>query len=241
MGTFIVLEGGEGCGKSTQARILYDRLLQEGLPSALLHEPGGTSLGDEIRYILKSQSGARQSGQHVKSISPLTELLLFSAARAELISNIIHPTLEEGGTVICDRYTPSTIAYQGYGRGIPLETIERINRLASGGLEPELIILLDLPPEDGLSRVMARISIALHADAAPASRHMDEEQRDRFEEEPISFHRRVHAGYLEMAKADPGRWLVVDGSLPEEQIAEIVWQKVGFLVRSRSSGAGHPN
>ncbi len=209
MGVFIVLEGGEGCGKSTQARLLYARLLEEGHPSLLLHEPGGTPLGDQVRRLLMAQHGKA-------TIAPLAELLLFSAARAELVNTVLRPALEEGRVVVCDRYTPSTVAYQGYGRGISLETIDQINRLSTGGLEPDLVVLLDMKPEEGLRR-------------------KSEEERQRFEEEPLAFHRRVRLGYLELARAEPKRWLRVKGTLPQERITEVIWERVELLVRD---GAG---
>lgn len=211
MGVFVVLEGGEGCGKSTQAKLLCRRLLEEGYPSLPLplHEPGGTPLGDQVRRLLMAQRGKA-------TITPLAELLLFSAARTELVQGVLRPALAEGRVVVCDRYTPSTIAYQGYGRGIPLETIDQVNRLSTGGLEPDLVVLLDMKPEDGLRR-------------------KSEEERQRFEEEPLAFHRRVRHGYLEQARADPQRWLRVKGTLPQERIAEVIWERVELLV-GRLSG-----
>jgi len=236
VGAFIVFEGGEGCGKSTQVRILYSRLLQDGYPSLLLHEPGGTPVGDQIRRLLKAQRGnstrARQGRRDI-SISPMAELLLFSAARAELVNNVLLPALREEHVVVCDRFTPSTIAYQGYGRGVSLETIDQLNRLTTAGLEPDLIILLDMSPEDGLRRVKAQVSLPLDAEVNPATLRRDVEGHRRFEEEPLSFHQKVRSGYLELAKVDPERWLVVDGSMSKEQIADIIWQQVEPLVRSR--------
>ena len=237
MGTFIVMEGGEGCGKSTQARTLHSRLLEEGYPSLLLHEPGGTPLGDQIRRILKAQRGdgrGPRQGRRQVDMHPITELLLFFAARAELVNNVLRPALEEGRVVVCDRYTPSTVAYQGYGRGIPLETIDQVNRLTTAGVEPNLIVLLDMPPEVSLRRVAAQGYLALDAEARPMAQRRDEEGDRRFEEEPLSFHRKVRRGYLEQAKADPEGWLMVDGTLPVEQIAQLIWQQVEPLVRSRS-------
>ena len=234
VGTFIVLEGGEGCGKSTQARTLYSSLLREGYPSLLLHEPGSTPLGDQIRRLLKAQRGdgqrKRQDRQQAP-ITPLAELLLFSAARADLVSNALRPALDEGRVVVCDRYTPSTIAYQGYGRGVPLETVHQVNRLTSAGVEPDLVVLLDMPPEDSLRRVAAQVSMPLDAEVTPDTRRSDEEGQRRFEEEPLCFHRKVRSGYLELAKADTEQWLVVDGTLPKERIAGIIWQRVESLVR----------
>ncbi|MEE8442305.1 MAG: dTMP kinase [Dehalococcoidia bacterium] len=237
MGTFIVLEGGEGCGKSTQARLLYSRLLQEGFPSLLLHEPGGTPLGEQIRRLLKAQRGESQkTRQNTRqaNMSPLTELLLFSAARAELVNNVMRPALEGGRTVVCDRFTPSTIAYQGYGRGQPLETIDLVNRLTTADLEPDLLILLDMTAEEGLRRVEAQTSLELDTEVKPLAYRRDEDGARRFEEEPLSFHRKVRSGYLELVKAEPERWFVVDGALPQDKIAELIWQRVDALVRSRA-------
>ena len=209
MGTFIVLEGGEGCGKSTQARLLYQRLLEQGCPSLLLHEPGGTPLGEQVRRLLMAQRGKA-------TINPLAELLLFSAARAELVHSVLLPALAEGRVVVCDRYTPSTIAYQGYGRGIPLETIDQVNRLSTGGREPDLVVLLDMKPEEGLRR-------------------KSEDERQRFEEESLAFHKRVRHGYLEQARAAPERWLRVKGTLPQERIAEVIWERVELLVQGSAA------
>jgi len=209
VGVFIVLEGGEGCGKSTQARLLYQRLQQEGDPTLLLHEPGGTPLGEQVRRLLMAQHGKA-------TMTPLAELLLFSAARAELVQMVLRPALAEGRVVVCDRYTPSTIAYQGYGRGIPLETIAQVNRLSTGGLEPDMVVLLDMKPEDGLRR-------------------KSEEERQRFEDEPLAFHRKVRHGYLEQARTEPARWLRVKGTLPQDRIAAVIWERVELLVRGQGS------
>ena len=166
-------------------------------------------------------------------MGPITELLLFSAARAELVNNFLRPALQEERVVVCDRFTPSTVAYQGYARGIPLETIEQLNRLTTADLEATVIILLDLPPEDGLLRVPAQASLAPETEGSSTTYRRDEEGSRRFEEEPLAFHQKVRRGYLEQAKADPERWLIVDGNLPKERIADIVWQRVEPLIRSR--------
>lgn len=166
-------------------------------------------MGEQVRRLLMAQRGKA-------TINPLAELLLFSAARAELVHSVLLPALAEGRVVVCDRYTPSTIAYQGYGRGIPLETIDRLNRLGTGGLEPDLIVLLDMKPEDGLRR-------------------KSEDERQRFEEESLAFHRRVRHGYLEQARAAPERWLRVKGTLPQERIAEVIWERVELLVQGSAA------
>ena len=208
MALFIVFEGGEGCGKSTQARALHRHLLQEGQRAILTREPGGTGLGERVRRHLKRPGGT--------PISPLAELFLIEAARAQLVNEVISPALQAGQAVICDRYTPSTLAYQGHGRGLDLETIRAVNGTATGGLSPDIIVLLDIPVEAGLGRKKGRAG-------------------DRFESESLAFHRRVRRGYLEMARADPGRWLMVDGRRPRQAIRGTIWERVSAL---RAPGPG---
>ncbi len=203
MALFITFEGGEGCGKSVQSRALYIRLSQLAIPVFLTHEPGGTSLGNKLRRWLKWAQNT--------DVSPLTELLLFNASRAQLIDEVIHPSLEGGKIVICDRYVGSTTAYQSYGRGLDLEIVETINNAATQGLKPDLVVLLDMPVEKGLARKRTR-------------------RQDRFEQEAIAFHQRVREGYLKMAAADPERWLVVDASQSKAKIAQIIWQRVSQLL-----------
>jgi dTMP kinase len=201
---FIVFEGGEGCGKSTQTRALYRRLSRDGFRAVLTREPGGTRLGEKVRHHLKWTDETR--------ISPLAELFLIATARAQLVSEIIRPELEKGKTVICDRFTPSTLAYQGYGRGLDLDALRAVNDIATDGLFPDLIVLLDTPVEAGLSRKKSK-------------------ERDRFESESLAFHARVRRGYLEMAKADPDGWLVVDGRLSRREIQAVIWERVVPMLR----------
>jgi dTMP kinase len=198
-GLFIAFEGGEGCGKSTQARLLRDNLERDNIVVVLTHEPGGTPLGNRIRGLLKVKRDF--------DISPQAELLLFAACRAQIIKDIILPALDAGTNVICDRFSGSTLAYQGYGRGLGLELIESINRIATGGLEPDLIFLLDLQPEAGLVR-----------------KHNTGD--DRFEAEDIAFHRRVRDGYLELARHDPCRWIVLEAQQPVEKLGETILDRV---------------
>ena len=193
----------EGCGKSTQSRQLYRRLVRLAVPVLLTHEPGGSALGQRIARLLK------WSGE--TPISPLAELLLFNASRAQLVRQVIRPTLGEGQVVICDRYADSTMAYQGYGRGLDLEMIKSVNAAATGGLAPDLTVLLDMPGEAGLKR-------------------KGREKLDRFHAEPAAFHRRVREGYLKMSKEGPSRWLVIDAGQDKEKIAAIIWQKVSKLL-----------
>ncbi len=202
MALFITFEGGEGCGKSVQSRALYKRLSQLAIPALLTQEPGGTPLGKKIGRWLKWEKTA---------ISPLSELLLFNASRAELVAEIIQPNLENGKIVICDRYADSTAAYQSYGRGLDLEMVRAITNAATQGLEPDLTVLLDIPAKTGLARKGAK-------------------KRDRFEQEALAFHRRVRGGYLRLAANDPKRWLVVDASLPKAKVTEIIWDKVKQLL-----------
>jgi len=197
---FIAFEGGEGSGKSTQARALYRRLSKQGLPAVLTHEPGGTALGNNMRRWLK----------WAKEISSLTEFLLFASSRAQLVAEVIGPALEKGAIVICDRYADSTTAYQGYGRGLDLGLIKTINNAATGGLRPNLVILLDTEAEKGLQRKRSK--------------------KDRFEREELSFHQRVREGYLKMARNDPQRWLVVDATLPRAKVEQIIRERVSQLL-----------
>ena len=206
MGLFITFEGGEGCGKSTQSRLLLKKLEQQKIPAVLTHEPGGTALGNELRKALKRKRGS--------FISPPAELFLVAASRAQLVAEVIRPALEEGKVVICDRFTYSTLVYQGYGRGLELSFVETVNNIATGNLKSDLTILLDISPDQGLARKRSL--------------------RDRFELEDLSFHRRVREGYLKMVAAESERWLVIDGSLPKEKIAGIIWDRVSRLLSSFS-------
>jgi dTMP kinase len=206
---FIVFEGGEGCGKSTQTRSLCRRLSRVGFHAVLTREPGGTKLGERVRRCLKQNDGTQ--------ISPLAELLLIDAARAQLVSEVIRPALEAGQVVICDRFTPSTLVYQGYGRGLDMDTLRAVNDAATDGLSTDLVVLLDIPVEAGLGRKKGK-------------------DKDRFESESLAFHRRVRRGYLEMARADPKKWLVVDGRLPRKAIEKEIWQRVSVLLCRESNG-----
>jgi dTMP kinase len=210
LGLFITFEGGEGCGKSTQSKLLLKKLEQQNVPVVLTHEPGGTALGNELRKTLKRKRDS--------SISPQAELFLLAASRAQLVAEVIRPALEKGKVVICDRFTHSTMVYQGYGRGLDFTAIKMVNNMATRHLNPDLIILLDISPEQGLARKRSL--------------------KDRFELEDLSFHRRVREGYLKMAEAEPDRWLVIDASLPKRKIAEIIWDRVSQLLPSHSSLRG---
>jgi dTMP kinase len=203
MSLFITFEGGEGSGKSLQTRALYRQLNRLAIPAILIHEPGSTVLGEKLTRLLK---WARST-----SISPMTELMLFNASRAQLLDEVVRPALQTGKIVICDRYTDSTIAYQGYGRRVDIETIRKVNSLATGTLKPDLTVLLDISPEAGFARKTGQ-------------------EPDRFEKEDRVFHRRVRAGYLKLAEEEPRRWLVIDAALPKEKIKQMIWQKVSSLI-----------
>ncbi len=205
MALFITFEGVEGSGKSFQARALYRKLSGLAIPALLTHEPGGTPPGERISRLLK---WARNT-----EISPLTELLLFNASRAQLIDEVIRPALGNGQVIICDRFTDSTMAYQSYGRGLDPETVRNTNNTATGDLKPDLTILLDIPVEEGF-----------------ASKKDD--KYDRFEQEDLVFHKKVGKGYLILAQAEPERWLVIDAGQSREKIKKIIWQKVSQRLSS---------
>jgi dTMP kinase len=187
---FITFEGIEGSGKSTQIRLLHEALRKRGVDALLTREPGGTPTGDRIRALLLDSASV---------MSAPAELLLYAAARAEHLQALIRPALAAGRTVLCDRFTDATYAYQGYGRGLALDLIDAIHALAPLRTTPDRTLLLDLDPGEALDR-------ARHRDA---SKTVDE---SRFEREEMAFHERVRRGYLELAKRAPRRFLVVDGS-----------------------------
>ena len=203
MALFVTFEGGEGSGKTLQARVLYRRLSRLAIPVILTQEPGGTSLSRKLARLLKWAEDT--------DISPLAELLMFNACRAQLVDEVIRPNLRDGKVIICDRYADSTTAYQSYGRGLDLEVVRVINSTATRELKPDLTVLLDMPVEEGLARKRAK-------------------KRDRFEQEDIAFHHRVREGYLRLAAGEPERWLVIDASQSKEEIAEVIWQRVRRLL-----------
>jgi dTMP kinase len=206
MSLFITFEGGEGCGKSTQSRRLYRRLLQQGIPALLIHEPGMTALGKKIRRLVKWSEDLK--------IAPVAELLLFNASRAQLVTEVIRPALGKGTVVVCDRFADSTTAYQGHGRGLDLKIVETANKIGVMGLNPDLTILMDIPVAMGLARKKSGES-------------------DRFEKEDRGFHQRVREGYLKMAEADKVRWLVIDARKSQQEIAGIIWDKVIHLIKKK--------
>ena len=199
MSFFITFEGIEGCGKSTQVQLLAKALTSRDMDVVVTREPGGCAIADQIRNILLD---AANSG-----LTPSAELLLYAAARAQHVAEVVRPALQAGRMVICDRFTDATVAYQGYGRGLDLATIARLNADASGGTRPDLTILLDCPVEIGLKRAFARINSTAGA------------REERFELESTQFHQRVRDGYLTLAAEQPERFAVVDGSLAVDETA----------------------
>jgi len=197
LGLFITFEGPEGSGKTTQMELLSGYLEEKGYLVLATREPGGTSIGDQIRAILLDPQNTE--------MLPASEALLFSAARAQIVNQVIRPHLAQGGIVLCDRYADSTLAYQGYGHGLELEMLHAITALATGGLKPDLTIYLDIDVEEGLRRKLA---------AHKASRA----EWNRLDQQEAAFHRRVREGYLQMAVREPDRWLVIDATQPLEVI-----------------------
>lgn len=195
-GVFITIEGCEGTGKSTQAALLATALQDAGLSVVRVREPGGTRLGEAVRRILLDRDE--------EGVEPRAEILLYEAARAQLSARIIVPALMSGGAVICDRYFDSTTAYQGHGRGISLDDVVRLNRFATAGLVPDLTVILDLDPAEGLRRAT---SVA---------------GADRLEAESIAFHERVRDGFLRIAAEDPERVSVVSALGSPAEVAERV-------------------
>ena len=236
MSLFISFEGGEGSGKSTQAKILADRLACIGLDALFIHEPGSTELGGHIRGWLKRGLPGGEP------ISARAELLLFSAARAELVSKVLRPHLvQPDAAIVADRYVDSTIAYQGGGRGLPADLMASVNALATQGVMPALTFLLDIPSLQGLAR-MGAVQYGLPLDDDPGN-HIDTPLRymegGRFEEEPLDFHERVRKAYMDLAAADPARWRVLDASQPIERISARVWDAVCAKFPAVAARAGY--
>ena len=203
-GPFITFEGIDGCGKSTQFRILGDMLAGKGIDPVLTREPGGTAVGERLRPLLLSKTDI--------NLAPLTELLLLGAARAQNVEQVIRPGIEAGRVVLSDRYIDSSAAFQGYGRGLDLATVDAVNRIATGGLLPDLTIVYDLDVALAQARVDARYprheSVGVLVEGA----------RDRFHDEDVPFHQEVRRGYLELARRNPDRIAVVDASGTVDQI-----------------------
>ena len=217
---FIVFEGGEGSGKSTQAERLLQRFSEVGHQAVLVREPGTTTLGLYLREYLKSK----------RPLTLESELLLFAAARAQLVAEEISPTLDRGISVVADRYTGSTVAYQGAGRGIRREVIDYLNEYVTGGLNPDITFLLDTEPAEGLDRVGSpQLQMALMPEDNVDVGRADLAEQRRFEDQAMGFHNRVRRGYLELAKSAPG-WQVIDARLSIDELSAQVWDAVAPLL-----------
>jgi dTMP kinase len=195
---FITFEGPEGSGKTTQLPALAAWLREQGYDVFLTREPGGTPIGDQIRQIIM--------GMENKALVAEAEILLFSASRAQLVREKIRPALEAGQLVLCDRYADSTLAYQGYGHGLPLEPLRAITEFATGGLKPHLTLLLDLDPAVGLQRRQSAV-----ADGA---------EWNRLDDQALAFHRRARVGYHTLVSEEPERWRIVDASQPPDAVQQ---------------------
>lgn len=212
MGRFITFEGPEGSGKTTQMRLLAAWLEAQGRRVVMTREPGGTRIGDSIRALLLDP-------MHTE-MRPETEILLFSAARAQIVGQVIRPHLAQGGIVLCDRFADSTLAYQGYGRQLDLAILRQITAFATGNLTPDLTICLDLPVEEGLRR----------------KRRGDQAEWNRMEQETLAFHERVRRGFLALAAAEPTRWLVLDATQSVEEIQRQIREGLAaHLISERST------
>ena len=199
---FIVFEGPEGAGKSTQVHQIATHLQKEGYEVLATKEPGGTLVGNAIRKILLDPKF---------TINSLSEFLLYSASRAQIVKDVIRPALAQSKIVICDRFLASSIAYQGYGRGLDLDLIYHISKDVTTDLKPDLTFLLDILPEKGLQRVVKRGVM------------------DRLEQSNLSFHNRVRKGFLEQAKSQ-SNWIILDAQETEEELAKEIWQKVASVL-----------
>ena len=200
MACFFVFEGGDGSGKSTQVSSLVRRLRRRNINVLCTHDPGVTPLGQTLRHLLKRGD----------PMPPISELMLFEAARAQLVDKVIRPFLKSGGVIIADRFTSSTTAYQGYGRGLDIEMIERLNHEATGGFKPDLTVLLDLPIETALARKNG--------------------SADNFDNAPMDFHREIRRGYCKLAAASSDRWLVLDGQRKAGDLSRDIWAKVQTII-----------
>lgn len=198
VGYFITFEGVEGCGKTTQIKLLSEFLSARGLRTLLTHEPGGCPIAGKIRAILLDAEN--------KDLSPLAELMLYAAARAQHVTEVISPALEAEKVVLCDRFSDATVAYQSFGRGIDRSVIDTLNRYACQGVSPDLTVLFDCDPALGLERARRRIE----ASSGP--------REERFELEALAFHQRVRTGYQQLAADQPERFLIINGSGSIEEI-----------------------
>lgn len=210
-GKFITFEGPEGSGKSTQIKLLVEKLQAQEIQSVCTREPGGTATGEQIRNLLQHDAAG-------EPLSDRSELLLFTASRAQLMDRVILPTLKTGAWVLCDRFIDSTLAYQGFARGMDIETLDSVNNFAIYGRKPDLTILLDLDVEAGFKRLEKRYSDS-------------DESHDRFEREAREFHHRVRDGYHCLVEREPERFCMVNADQSVEDVADQIWSAVqGALV-----------
>lgn len=209
MGLFITFEGPDGSGKSTQIKMLAEHLTGLGQPVFVTREPGGTEISEQIRALLHDLRN--------RAMQPRAEILLYSAARAQLVGQEILPRLAAGGVVLCDRYADSTLAYQGYGHNLDLEMLRLMTGFATQGLKPDLTLLFDIDPAEGLRR-----------------RQAGGEEWNRLDDYDLAFHQRVHRGYLELVAQEPQRWVVLDGRLEREALQAEVRRVVGERLEVRS-------
>ncbi|MCU0592403.1 MAG: dTMP kinase [Desulfobacterales bacterium] len=215
---FITLEGGEGAGKTTQIVHLADYLAARGIPSIRTREPGGTVIGTRIRAVLLDPDHA--------GMAPQTELLLYMADRAEHIQTVIRPALEEGTSVLCDRFFDATIVYQGTARGLSAEWLQQMHELLFAGLKPDLTLLLDLAPETGLARARRQLAQGGRASG-----------EGRFEAESLEFHQRVRKGYLGLAHEEPGRFRVIDAGRDADRVRQDIQAAVDMFLSQRGDKA----
>lgn len=206
-GLFITFEGVEGCGKTTQIRLVEDFLKLKGYDTVLTREPGGTHIGDQIRKILLSVEN--------RAMFPVAELFLYAAARSQHVFEVIEPALKEGNIVLCDRFADATTAYQGAARKVERDFLVQVHKIATGGLKPDLTILLDLPAEIGLERAWER-----------NERECLTGKEDRFEQEAVEFHERVRKGYLEIAREEPFRVKVFNALEPIDTVHQRIVQEI---------------
>jgi dTMP kinase len=203
---FITFEGPDGSGKTTQARLLAEYLRARGYAVVLTREPGGTTIGEQVREVILSTRNRTMRNE--------TEVLLFSAARAQIVAEVIRPALAEGKIVLCDRYADSTLAYQGYGLGLDLDALRAITRFATGGLMPDLTFFVDVPVEVGLAR-------------------RQHGETNRLDQKDVDYHTRVHNGYLELVRAEPHRFVVIDGTRAIDVIQQDIRTHLERVLRAR--------
>lgn len=204
-GRFITFEGGEGCGKSTQIRLLADRLRASGKDILLAREPGGTPLAERIRSLVREELDDPPNAR--------AETLLFLASRAQLVESVLRPALASGKWVLCDRFADSTFAYQGYGRGFDLVELKRLNGFATDGLVPDRTVLLTVSPDVAARRMRMR-EAATHTSA------------DRMERAGEDFHKRLNEGFLSLAAAEPDRFSVIESDGTVEEVSERIWNSI---------------